>query len=236
MMSVAMSMPAAVETTSLRILVVDDHAIVREGLKRILQATGEPWQVLEAATGFEALGLMRAEAVDLAIIDLTMPGMGGLDLLRRLQSEFPDVRTLVLSMHAEEQYALRAFAAGAHGYISKDRAAQELVGAVRKAAAGGAYISPDLAECMVLQMGGALPRPTHARLSDRELEVLRRIVAGERPGDIAQALHLSVKTVSTHKSRILDKLQLDSTAALVRYGLEQGLGLPGTPEPAQRAT
>lgn len=208
---------------SLRILIVDDHAIVREGLKRILEATQEPWAVREASSGFQALEMMRSERIDLAIVDLSMPGMNGLELLRRAHAEFPGISLLVLSMNSEEQYAMRAFKAGAHGYITKDRAAQELVGAVRKAAGGGAYVSASMAERMVLQMGGTVSSPPHAQLSNRELEVLSRIVAGQRPTDIANALHLSVKTVSTHKTRILAKLQLPSMAALVRYGMEHGL-------------
>ena len=208
---------------SLRILIVDDHAIVREGLKRILEATQEPWAVREASSGFQALDMMRSERIDLAIIDLSMPGMSGLELLRRAHAEFPGISLLVLSMNSEEQYAMRAFKAGAHGYITKDRAAQELVGAVRKAAGGGAYVSSSMAERMVLQMGGTVSSPPHAQLSNRELEVMSRIVAGQRPTDIANALHLSVKTVSTHKTRIQAKLQLSSMAALVRYGMEHGL-------------
>jgi DNA-binding NarL/FixJ family response regulator len=208
---------------ALRILIVDDHAIVREGLKRILDATGEGWSVTEASSGFQALELMRLAPVDLAIVDLSMPGMSGLDLIKRIRNEFAGVGVLVLSMHAEEQYALRAFKAGANGYVTKDGAAAELVSAVRKVAAGGAYVTPSLAERVVLQLNGALDAPRLDQLSDRELEVLRRIVAGERLTDIAEALHLSVKTVSTHKSRIQDKLRLPTTAALIRYGMENGL-------------
>lgn len=208
---------------TLRILLVDDHTLVREGLQRLLESANEGWTIRGVSNGFDALDLLRREPADLAIIDLSMPGMGGLELLRRVKDEFPAVSVLVLSMHAEDQYAVRAFKGGAHGYITKDRAAAELVAAVRKAAAGGAYISSVFAERIVLQMGRSDTQPSHGRLSDRELEVLRRIVGGERPSDIARALHLSVKTVSTHKARIMDKLQLDSTAALVRYGIEQGL-------------
>jgi DNA-binding NarL/FixJ family response regulator len=127
---------------------------------------------------------------------------------------------LVLSMHAEEQYALRSFKAGANGYVTKDSAAAELVVAVRKVLDGGAYVTASLAERVVQQLNGATQAPRHAQLSDRELEVLRRIVAGQRLTDIAEDLHLSIKTVSTHKSRIQEKLQLPSMAALIRYGLE----------------
>ncbi|MDO9094240.1 MAG: response regulator transcription factor [Rubrivivax sp.] len=212
------------EGTGLRLLVVDDHAVVREGLKRVLESTAEGWQVAEAEGGFPALDLLRRQSFDLAIVDLSMPDMTGLDLLRRMRAEYPQLKVLILSMHAEEQYAVRAFKAGANGYVTKDSAARELAAAVRKVAGGGAYVSNLLAESLVLLLNGARDTPAHAHLSDRELEVLRRLVDGERPTDIARALHLSVKTVSTHKSRIQAKLALPTTAALIRYGVEQGLG------------
>ena len=217
------SLPASALLQPLRILLTDDHAIVREGLKRILEGTDQAWLMAEASTGFQALELMRRQPVDLAIVDLSMPGMSGLELIKRIKSDFPQVGVLVLSMHAEEQYALRAFKAGANGYVTKDGAATELVAAVRKVAAGGAYVTASLAERVVLQLNGAAATPRLAELSDRELEVLRRIVAGERLTDIAETLHLSVKTVSTHKRRIQDKLQVPTTAALIRYGIEHGL-------------
>ena len=155
-----------------------------------------------------------------------MPGMSGLELIRRVKAEYPGVKLLVLSMHAEEQYALRAFRAGANGYVTKDSASAELVAALRKVASGGAYVTASLAERVVQQLSGAVHAAPHEQLSDRELEVLQRIVAGHSPARIADALHLSVKTVSTHKSRILAKLQLANTAALIRYGLEHRLELP----------
>ncbi|MCW5632860.1 MAG: response regulator transcription factor [Rubrivivax sp.] len=214
---------AAQGVKGLDILVVDDHAVVREGLVRILEATGRGFRVAEASSGFQALEWLRRHAADLAIVDLSMPGMNGLDLIRRIRSEFPATAVLVLSMHAEEQYALRAFKAGAAGYVTKDRAGAELVDAVLKVARGGAHVTDSLAARVVQQLNGTGVAPAHAQLSDREMEVLRRLAGGERPSDIAQALHLSIKTVSTHKRRIQDKLGLPTTAALVRYGMEQGL-------------
>ena len=210
-------------TPALRILIVDDHAIVREGLVRILEGTGRGWQVAEATSGFQALEWLRRNDAQLAIVDLSMPGMSGLNLIARLRKEFASLRVLVLSMHAEEQYALRAFQAGAHGYVTKDRAPAELVDAVAKVAGGGAYVTATLAEQVVQQLSGATATPRHAHLSNRELEVLHRIVAGQRLCEIADALHLSIKTISTHKRRIQDKLQLPSMAALIRYGIEHGL-------------
>jgi two-component system, NarL family, invasion response regulator UvrY len=216
---------------ALRILIVDDHAIVREGLVRILEGTGRGWQVAEATSGFQALEWLRRHEAQLVIVDLSMPGMSGLDLIARLRKEFPRLRVLVLSMHAEEQYALRAFQAGAHGYVTKDRAPAELVDAVAKVASGGAYVTASLAEQVVQQLNGASAAPRHAQLSNRELEVLRRIVDGQRLSDIANELHLSIKTISTHKRRIQDKLHLPSMAALIRYGMEHGLQEAPPPAP-----
>jgi DNA-binding NarL/FixJ family response regulator len=209
--------------TPLNILVVDDHAIVREGLKRILESTAIHWRVVEAGSGFEALEILRRTPFDVAVVDVSMPNMGGLELLRRVRPEFPRLRVLMLSMHAEEQYAMRAFKAGANGYVTKESASSELAAAVRKVAQGGAYVSSALAERVVLQLNGVREPASHAQLSDRELDVLRRLVAGHRPTEIANALHLSVKTVSTHKSRILDRLGLPNLAALIRYGIDHGL-------------
>jgi DNA-binding NarL/FixJ family response regulator len=213
----------------LGLLLVDDHTIVREGLRRILETAGDAWQITEAGSGFQALECLRRQPFGMAIVDLSMPGMNGLELIKRIKAEYPQVKVLVLSMHAEEQYALRAFSAGANGYVTKDTASAELVTAVRKVAAGGAYVTSSLAERVVQQLNGATQAPRHAQLSDREMEVLQRIVAGQRPTEIAEALHLSVKTVSTHKTRIQEKLQLPNTAALIRYGLEHQLGAPEDP-------
>lgn len=210
--------------TPLSILVVDDHAIVREGLQRILEGTPANWRTVEASTGLEALDILRRRPFDVAVVDLSMPGMNGLELLRRVRTEFPRLPVLILSMHAEEQYALRAFKTGANGYVTKDSACSELATAVRKVAGGGAYVSIALAERVVLQLNGDREPARHTQLSNRELDVLRRLVAGHRPTEIAHALNISVKTVSTHKSRILERLQLPNLAALIHYGIEQGLG------------
>ena len=216
-------MDAEARLAGLRILIVDDHEIIREGLKRILSSTAERWQIAEASDGFLALDRLREQEFDLVIVDLTMPGMSGLELIKRIHADSPRLAMMVLSMHPEEQYAMRAFKAGARGYVTKDRAGTELVHAVRKVANGGAYITPSLAERVVLQLTGTAETPRHELLSNRELEVLRRLVKGERLTDIGDALHLSVKTVSTHKTRIQEKLQLPSLAALVRYGVDHGL-------------
>ena len=214
------------KSSALRVLLVDDHTIVREGLKRILEGTREGWSVTEESSGFQALDRLKRAEFDLAIVDLSMPGMGGLELIRRIRVDLPQLPVLVLSMHAEEEYALRAFKAGANGYVTKDSPTHELVAAARKVAQGGAYVTGTLAERVVQRLNGSVEVPHHVKLSDRELDVLRRIVAGQRSGEIAEALHLSAKTISTHKTRIMAKLQVPNTASLVRYGIQHGLASP----------
>lgn len=201
-------------------LLVDDHAIVREGLKHLLCPKGSNWAVVEAESGFQALELLRKSKFDLALVDLSMPGMNGLELIRRIKTEFPGVRVLVLSMLAEEQYAVRAFKAGADGYATKDMAGTELIYAVRKVAAGGAYVTESLAGTVIRQLNGASEAPSHGRLTDRELDILQRFAAGHRLTEIGRALHLSVKTVSTHKTRIQEKLHVSTAAELIRYALD----------------
>lgn len=217
-------MEALATSSALRILIVDDHAIVREGLRRILESADPHWQVTEATDGFKALELLRSQPCDVGVFDLSMPAMGGLELLRRVRADFPALRCLILSMHAEDQYAMRSFKAGANGYVTKDVAPRDLALAVRKVAAGGSYVSDAVAEGLVKSMHHAQQPTGHAALTDREFEVLSRLTAGQRPTDIAEAMHLSIKTVSTHKARIQEKLRLPSTAALIRYGVEQELG------------
>jgi DNA-binding NarL/FixJ family response regulator len=202
----------------IRVLIADDHKIVRDGLKRILSAHGEVDVTGEAADGDQALALVRAHEFDLAMVDMSMPGLSGIDLIKRLKLEKPKLRILVLSMHGERQYAARALKAGASGYLNKDSAAELLVGAIRKIAAGGVHIGDAAAASLI-----SADKAPHEALSDREFEVLRLLVEGLGPTDIGDKLHLSVKTVSTHKTRILEKLNVSSTAALVRYALDHKL-------------
>jgi len=202
----------------IRVLIADDHKIVRDGLKRILAANDDIQVAGEAASGDEALKLVKANDYDVAVIDMSMPGLAGIDLIKRLKSEKAGLRLLVLSMHGEHQYAARALKAGASGYLNKDSAAEQLVSALRKIASGGVHIS-EAAAATLLRQEGSL----HEGLSDREFEVLRLLVEGLGPTEIGERLHLSVKTVSTHKTRILEKLNLGSTAQLVRYALEHKL-------------
>jgi two-component system, NarL family, invasion response regulator UvrY len=203
----------------IRVLLVDDHSIVRDGLKRILAATPDLEVAGEAASGEAALALVKANDYDLAMLDMSMPGLSGVDLIKRLKLEKPRLRILVLSMHGEQQYAARALKAGASGYLNKDSASELLLGALRKIAAGGVHIG-EVAAASLLQSGN---KPAHETLSDREFEVLRLLVEGLGPTQIGERLHLSVKTVSTHKTRILEKLNVKSTAELVRYALENRL-------------
>ena len=206
----------------IRVLVADDHKLVRDGLKGILGAAQGIEVAAEAASGDEALALVRAREFDVALVDLSMPGLAGIDLIKRLRLERPKLRILVLSMHGEQQYATRALKAGAAGYLTKDAAAEQLVSALRKVAAGGVAISDaTAANLLASARGGELP--PHSLLSDREFEVFRLLAAGRTPTEIAEQLHLSVKTVSTHKAHLQRKLGLSSTAALVRYALEHDL-------------
>ena len=203
----------------IRVLLVDDHSIVRDGLKRILASTTDLEVAGEAASGEAALALVKAHDYDVAMLDMSMPGLSGIDLIKRLKLEKPKLRILVLSMHGEHQYAARALKAGAAGYLNKDSASELLLGALRKVAGGGVHIG-EAAAASLLQSSD---RPGHETLSDREFEVLRLLVEGLGPTEIGERLHLSVKTVSTHKTRILEKLNVKSTAELVRYALEHRL-------------
>ncbi len=208
----------------IRILLADDHAIVRDGLRRILSAAGGIEVADEAVDGHEVIAHLRKTRYDLVLLDMSMPGRNGIDLIKHLKDLSPKTPVLVLSMHAEAQYALRAIRAGAAGYLSKDTPQDQLVAAIRKVAGGGIYLSGSVAEQMAmnLQSGttGGLP---HQALSDRELEVLLALVAGESVGAIAIRLHLSVKTVSTHKTRIHEKMAMSSVAELVQYAMTQRL-------------
>lgn len=206
-----------------RILVADDHAIVREGLKRILAA--DPAFVIagEAKDGNEALAAVRTGGFEVLLLDLSMPGRSGIDLVRQVKAERPDLRVLVLSMHDEQQYAVRAIRAGASGYLTKDAAPTQLLAALRKIAAGGLFITPAVAEALALDLQASGDGPPHKRLSDREHEVFLLLAAGQSVTAIAERLHLSVKTVSTHKTHIHEKLGLGSLAELVRYAVTHRL-------------
>src|SRR5208283_2667159 len=192
----------------IRVVIADDHTIVREGLKQLLSAAGDLEIVGEARDGQETLRLVRDNEVDVLLVDLSMPGRSGMELIKQVKSEKPKLRLLVLSMHAERQYAVRAIRAGASGYLTKDSATTQLVSAIRKVAAGGAFISAEVAEALALSAMPHAEGPPHASLSDREYQVFQLLVSGKAVTDIAADLNLSVKTVSTHKARLMEKMGL----------------------------
>ena len=207
----------------IRIVVADDHTIVREGLKQILTAAGDLEVVAEAQNGFEVMDRVRALDFDVLLLDMSMPGKSGIELIKQVKDEKPKLRILVLTMHEEHQYAIRAIRAGASGYLTKESASRQLIEALRKVASGGAFISSEVAEQLAL---GAMPGATHApheALSDREFQIFRLIAEGKSISDIGTQLNLSVKTVSTHKANILHKMNMAGTAELIRYALTHRL-------------
>jgi DNA-binding NarL/FixJ family response regulator len=206
-----------------RIVIADDHTIVREGLKQVLAAAGDLTLVAEAKNGSEVLQCVREHAFDVLLLDMSMPGKSGIELIKQVHHEKPKLRILVLSMHEEEQYAVRALKAGAAGYLTKESASAQLVAAIRKVAAGGAYITPAVAEQFALGAMADTSGPPHAALSDREYQVFEMLVAGKSITDIAERLNLSVKTVSTHKARIMQKMNMTNPAELIRYAINHHL-------------
>jgi DNA-binding NarL/FixJ family response regulator len=207
----------------IRIVLADDHTIVREGLKQLLSAASGLAVIGEAQNGQEVLQRVRELDFEVLLLDMSMPGKSGTELIKQIHAEKPKLRILVLSMHEEQQYAVRAIKAGAAGYLTKESASAQLVSAIRKVAGGGAFITSGVAEQFAL---GAMPDasgPLHGSLSDREFQVFRAIVAGKSVSAIAGELNLSVKTVSTHKARMLEKMNMGNTADLVRYAIKHRL-------------
>lgn len=207
----------------IKVLIVDDHAIVRQGLKRIIEDATDMKLVGEAASAADALALLSDQHCDVAIFDLTLPDKSGLDLLREVKSQWAAIQILILSMHAEEQYAVRALRAGAAGYLNKRSAPEELLQAIRKIYRTGKYISPELADLLAAELKNDTSRLPHELLSDREFQVLCLIASGKSVSEIADHLALSVTTISTYRTRILEKMQLKSNADLTRYALEHKL-------------
>ena len=206
-----------------RILLVDDHAVVRRGVRDILTESLGKVTFGEAAKPSEAIEQLQTSDWDVVVLDISLPGRGGLDALREIKRLRPTVPVLVLSMHAEDHYALRALRAGAAGYVNKDSAAEDLAGAVRKVLAGGTHVSPTLAETLAKSLRIDSSRPAHERLSDRELEVLRALAAGKTVKEIGVDLALSEKTVSTYRTRLLEKMQMRTNAEVIQYALREGL-------------
>lgn len=207
----------------IELLLADDHTLLREGLKRVLHQTSDILVEGEAGNGQEALALLAQRHWDALVLDLSMPGRDGIDLIRQIRNDYPKVPILVLTMHGEQQYVARAIKAGAAGYLTKDSAAEELVQAVRKVAMGGRFLSRTLAENIAFEKHGNHEDLPHLLLSDREFSVFRLLATGLNNSEIAQHLFISVKTVSTYKARLLFKMQLRSQTDLVRYAIKHHL-------------
>jgi DNA-binding NarL/FixJ family response regulator len=207
----------------IRVVIADDHTIVREGLRQLLQASTDFDVVSEARDGHEVMQRVRELDFDVLLLDMSMPGKSGMELIKQVKSERPKLRILVLSMHQEHQYAVRAIKSGASGYLTKESASSQLAAAIRKVACGGAFISAEVAEQLAL---GAMPQAEglpHTALSDREYQVFRLLVSGKTVSDIGAELNLSVKTVSTHKARLLQKMGVANQTELVHYAIRHRL-------------
>jgi two-component system invasion response regulator UvrY len=207
----------------IRVLIVDDHAMVRRGLRAVLSDEFRGAVFGEAADAPQAVEQLRKKEWDVALLDITMPGKSGLDLLKELKAEWPTLPVLILSGHKEDQFAVRVLKAGAGGYITKESAPEELANAVRKVLAGGRYVSPALAEKLALGVNKDLTRTPHETLSDREYDVMSRIASGKTVTEIAGELSLSAKTISTYRARVLEKLGVKNSAEIVQYAIRNGL-------------
>ena len=208
----------------IRVLIADDHTLMREGLKQILAASGDVIVAGEACDGLQTLSMVRSsDEWDLLLLDMSMPGRSGVDLIKQIRAEIPRLPILVLSMHKEDEYAVRTIRAGAAGYLCKDSASQQLLSAIRKVAAGGRFISPEVAGDLAFDLILQDDQPLHALLSDREFQIFRLLAGGDGVSEIAEHLNLSAKTVSTYKTRLLQKMQMSNVADLIRYGLKHGL-------------
>jgi DNA-binding NarL/FixJ family response regulator len=207
----------------IRIIVADDHPIFREGLKKIIARSHDIEVADEAETGSELLQKLRKKRYDVIVLDISMPGLSGLEALKEIQKGKRKCPTLVLSMHPEEQYAVRALRDGAAGYLTKESAPDQLIEAIRKVHRGGKYVSPALAEYLAYSLDKNADEPLHERLSDREYQVMCLMASGKSMGDIAEELFLSVSTISTYRSRILEKMGMQSNAELIYYAIKNRL-------------
>ena len=207
----------------IHVLIADDHAIVRQGLRLILSETDDLVVAGEAEDGADAMVLARQQHWDVFLLDVTMPNRDGIDTLKQLKKEFPRAPVLILSMHPEEQFAVRALKAGASGYLNKQSAPEQLVTAIRQVAMGKKYVSAAVAQQLANAISDDSDKPPHERITDREYQVLSLIASGKTLTQVAETLNLGVATVSTYRARLLEKMGLRSTAELIRYGLEHGL-------------
>ncbi len=207
----------------IKLFLADDHTIVRQGLKKILTDQPDMKVIGEASTAEEIIALVRSTMCDVLLLDVTMPGRSGLDVIKDLKLIAPKMHILVFSMHPEAQFAVRVLRAGGSGYLTKDSAPDEIVKAIRRAASGGKYVSPALAEWLATLTETDIEKPAHERLSDREFQIMRLIANGKSVTEIAQQLSLSIKTISTYRTRVLDKMRLKSNAEVARYAVEHHL-------------
>jgi DNA-binding NarL/FixJ family response regulator len=207
----------------IRVLIADDHAIVREGLKQIVSEPSDMVVADEAENGNDVLEKIFTNEYEVVILDITMPGINGLDALKQIKRQRPKLPILILSMHPEEQYALRVLKAGASGYLTKESAPEELITAIRRVSSGMKYVSSSLAERLASDLEADHDRPLHEALSDREYQVMCMLTSGKSVKQIAEGLSLSVKTISTYRRRILEKMGMETNAELVRYALEHNL-------------
>jgi two-component system invasion response regulator UvrY len=206
----------------IKILIADDHSVVCEGLKQIVAESSEMIVQGEAVNGQQVLDLVQKADYDLILLDIAMPGRGGIDTLKQLKIDKPEIPVLILSMHPEDQYAVRAIKAGASGYLTKESAPEELIGAIEKVARGGKYVSADLAEKLVENLGKESEKPDHTILSDREYQVMAMIATGKTVTEIGDELSLSVKTISTNRYRALKKMNMKNNAEFTYYAIKQG--------------
>lgn len=207
----------------IKVLIADDHTIVREGLKQIVRETCDIAVAAEASNGQEVLDKITRQHFDVIVLDISMPGLNGIEVLKQIHSQKPKVPVLILSIHPEEQYAIRVLRAGASGYLTKESAADELIKAIRKVSMGGKYITSSLAEKLALAIDINTEKPLHETLSDREFQVLTLIASGKTVKTIAEHLCLSKKTISTYRSRILEKMKMKNNAELMHYSIQHGL-------------
>lgn len=207
----------------MKVLIVDDHAVVRQGIRQILTEMSETVGIGEAGNGGDAIRLLREDSWDIVLLDIGLPGKNGVEVLKQIKSEWKKLPVLMLSMYPEDQYALRAIRAGAAGYMTKESAPDELLTAISKVKNGGRYISGEVAEKLVFELDDSSDALPHQSLSDREFEVLRMIASGKTVSEIAEMLSLSVKTISTYRSRILEKMKMKHNAELTHYALKHQL-------------
>lgn len=207
----------------MRIIIVDDHAVVRQGIKQILSEMHEPVEIGEAGNGSDAMRLLREDHWDMVLLDISLPGKNGIEVLKQIKHEWKKLPVLILSMYSEDQYALRAIRAGASGYMTKESAPDELLSAIGKVRNGGRYISAEVAEKLVFELDATSDKLLHHTLSDREFEVMCLIASGRSVSEIAEMLSLSVKTISTYRSRLLEKMKMKHNAELTHYALKHGL-------------